>query len=86
MAKWNTSAVGHDMRPSVILLFQSDKVVLNQQYCVRHATWSTFLSCVVINYSKCVSWHNFEKRTCFLGNPVYIIRYSVQYKVRYKEL
>ncbi len=52
MVMWNTLAAGHDMRPSVILLLKSDKVVLNQQYCVQQAAWSIFLSYVVINYSQ----------------------------------
>ena len=50
MAEWNTSAAGHETRLSVILLLHGDKVVLNQQFCVRNAAWSAFLSCFIFNF------------------------------------
>ena len=63
MVMCNTSAAGHDIRPSVILLLKYDKVVLKEQYCVEQAARSIFLSHVVINYT----------RMCFLKNSkVYV--------------
>ena len=46
------SAPGHDMRPYVSLLLDTDRVILNQQNCIRRAAWSIFLSYDVINCSQ----------------------------------
>ena len=48
----NAIAAGHDMRPSVVLLLKSDKVVLNQQYCFQQTTWLLLVIHMVTNYSQ----------------------------------